>query len=48
MDQAGLSSRAAAAQLAHADTSVTTDGHFGREVATTGTAAVPGALSLTA
>ncbi|WP_409332029.1 site-specific integrase [Trujillonella humicola] len=40
MDQAGLSSRAAADQLGHANTSMTTDVYFGRKVATTGAAAV--------
>jgi integrase len=39
-DQAGLSSRAAADQLGHANTSMTTDVYFGRKVATTGAAAV--------
>ncbi|SEO56242.1 site-specific integrase [Trujillonella endophytica] len=45
MDQAGLSSRAAADQLGHANTSMTTDVYFGRKVATTGAAAVLEALS---
>ena len=40
MDQAGLSSRAAADQLGHANTSMTTDVYFGRKVAATGAAAV--------
>ena len=40
MDQAGLSSRAAADQLGHANTSMTTDVYFGRKVASTGAAAV--------
>ena len=40
MDHAGLSSRAAADQLGHANTSMTTDVYFGRKVATTGAAAV--------
>jgi hypothetical protein len=44
MDHAGLSSRAAADQLGHANTSMTTDVHFGRKVAATGTAAVLEAL----
>jgi integrase len=44
MDQAGLSSRAAADQLGHANTSMTTDVYFGRKVATTGAAAVLEAL----
>jgi hypothetical protein len=43
MDHAGLSSRAAD-QLGHANTSMTTDVSFGREVATTGAAAVLEAL----
>ena len=45
MDQAGLSSRAAADQLGHANTSMTTDVYFGRKVAATGAAAVLEALS---
>jgi integrase len=45
MDQAGLSSRAAADQLGHANTSMTTDVYFGRKVAATGAAAVMEALS---
>ncbi|MGZ4620495.1 MAG: site-specific integrase [Blastococcus sp.] len=45
MDQAGLSSRAAADQLGHANTSMTTDVYFGRKVATTGAAAVLEALA---
>ena len=45
MDQAGLSSRAAADQLGHANTSMTTDVYFGRKVAATGTAAVLEALN---
>ena len=40
MDQAGLSSRAAADQLGHANTSMTTDVYFGRKVLVTGAAAV--------
>ncbi len=44
MDQAGLSSRAAADQLGHAHTSVTTDVYFGRKVATLGSAGVLEAL----
>jgi integrase len=40
MDHAGLSSRAAADQLGHANTSMTTDVYFGRKVAATGAAAV--------
>ena len=40
MDSAGLSSRAAADQLRHANTSMTTDVYFGRKVLTTGAAAV--------
>jgi integrase len=45
MDQAGLSSRAAADQLGHANTSMTTDVYFGRKVAITGAAAVLEALN---
>ena len=45
MDQAGLSSRAAADQLGHANTSMTTDVYFGRKVAATGAAAVLEALN---
>jgi integrase len=44
MDHAGLSSRAAADQLGHASTSMTTDVYFGRTVAVTGAAAVLEAL----
>ena len=44
MDQAGLSSRAAADQLGHANTSMTTDVYFGRKVPATGAAAVLEAL----
>jgi integrase len=44
MDHAGLSSRAAADQLGHANTSMTTDVYFGRKVALTGAAAVLEAL----
>ena len=44
MDHAGLSSRAAADQLGHANTSMTTDVYFGRKVATTGAPAVLEAL----
>jgi integrase len=44
MDHAGLSSSAAADQLGHASTSMTTDVYFGRKVATTGAAAVLEAL----
>ena len=40
MDSAGLSSRAAADQLGHANTSMTTDVYFGRKVLPTGAAAV--------
>src|SRR3954452_18583861 len=40
MDEAGLSSRAAADQLGHANPSMTTDVYFGRKAATTGAAAV--------
>jgi integrase len=40
VDHAGLSSRAAADQLGHANTSMTTDVYFGRKVAATGAAAV--------
>ena len=40
MDHAGLSSRAAADQLGHANTSMTTDVYFGRKVAATGAAGV--------
>jgi integrase len=40
MDQAGLSSRAAADQLGHANVSLTTDVYFGRKAASTGAAAV--------
>ena len=45
MDQAGLSSRAAADQLGHANTSMTTDVYFGRKVPTTGAATVLEVLS---
>ncbi|RBY76806.1 site-specific integrase [Geodermatophilus sp. TF02-6] len=38
MDHAGLSARAAADQLGHANTSMTTDVYFGRKVLTTGAA----------
>jgi hypothetical protein len=44
MDNAGLSSRAAADQLGHANTAMTTDVYFGRKVATTGAPAVLEAL----
>lgn len=44
MDHAGLSSRAAADQLGHANTSMTTDVYFGRKIAATGAAAVLEAL----
>ena len=44
MDHAGLSSRAAADQLGHASTSMTTDVYYGRKVAITGAAAVLEAL----
>jgi integrase len=44
MDQAGLSSRAAADQLGHANTSMTTDVYFGRKVTATGAAVVLEAL----
>jgi integrase len=44
MDHAGLSSRAAADQLGHANTSMTTDVYFGRKVAATGAATVLEAL----
>ncbi len=40
MDQAGLSPRAAADQLGHANTSMTSDVYFGRKVLVTGAAAV--------
>lgn len=40
MDSAGLSSRAAADQFGHANTSMTTDVYSGRKVLTTGAAAV--------
>jgi integrase len=40
MDHAGLSSRAAADQLGHANTSMTTDVYFGRKIAATGAATV--------
>ncbi len=39
-DQAGLFSRAAADQLGHANTSMTSDVYFGRKVLVTGAAAV--------
>jgi integrase len=45
MDQAGLSSRAAADQLGHANTSMTTDVYFGRKVSTTGAATILEALN---
>jgi integrase len=45
MDHASLSSPAAAGQLGHANTSMTTDVHFGRKVAAAGAAAVLEALS---
>ena len=45
MDQAGLSSRAAADQLGHANTSMTTDVYSGHKVAITGAAAVLETLS---
>ena len=45
VDQAGLPSRAAADQLGHANTSMTTDVYFGRKVAATGAATVLEALS---
>jgi integrase len=44
MDHAGLSSRAAADQLGHANTSMTTDVYFGRWCAATSAAAVVEAL----
>ncbi len=44
VDHAGLSSRAEADQLGHANTSMTTDVYFGRKVATTCAAAVLEAL----
>jgi integrase len=47
MDQAGLSSRAAADQLGHANTSMTSDIYFGLKVGATGAAAVLEALSHT-
>lgn len=40
IDQAGLSSRAAADQLGHANISMTSDVYFGRKVLVTGAAAV--------
>jgi len=43
-DHAGLSARAAADQLGHATTSMTTDVYFGRKVLVTGAAAVLEAL----
>ncbi len=46
MDQAGLSSRAAADQLGHANPSMTHDRYMGRQVASTGAAAVLEALRL--
>lgn len=45
MDHAGLSSRAAADQLGHANTSMTTDVYFGRKVAATGAAGVLEAIN---
>jgi integrase len=45
MDQAGLSSRAAADQLGHANTSMTSDVYFGRKLTATGAAAVLEALN---
>lgn len=47
MDQAGLSSRAAADQLGHANTSMTTDVYLGRKLTATGAAAVLEALDPT-
>ncbi len=44
MDHADLSWRAAADQLRHANTSMTTDIYFGRQNATTGAATVLEAL----
>ena len=44
MDHAGSSSRTAADQLGHANTSMTTDVSFGRKVAGTGAAVVLEAL----
>jgi integrase len=44
MDHAGLSSRAAADHLGHADTSMTNGVYFGRKVAATGAATVLEAL----
>ena len=44
MEHAGLSSRAAADKLGHANAFMTTDVSFGRKVATTGAAAVLEAL----
>ncbi len=46
MDQAGLSSRAAADQLGHVNPSMTHDRYMGRQVASTGAAAVLEALRL--
>ncbi len=46
MDQAGLSSRAAADQLGHANPSMTHDRYMGRQVASTGAAAVLECLGL--
>jgi integrase len=46
MDHAGLSSRAAADQLGHANTSMTTDVYFGRKIAATGAADILEALDL--
>jgi integrase len=46
MDQARLSSRAAADQLGHANTSMTSDVYFGRKVLVTGAAAVLEAIGI--
>ena len=46
MDQAGLSSRAAADQLGHANTSMTSDVYFGRKILVTCAAAVPEVIGI--
>lgn len=46
MDHAGLTSRAAADQLGHANTSMTSDVYFGRKIAATGAAAVLDAVDI--
>ena len=45
MDEGGLSSRAAADQLGHANPSMTQDAYMGRKVASTGAAAILEVLS---